>query len=159
MKPPFPSLTAEWHNDTYDAISPTNPTLSAKGKTVVVTGGSQGIGGEIARAYAEAGAAHVAILGRTQKTLDETKSTINEHSPNTKVTTHVADIADEEAVARAAMDLRGWDVLVLNAGTTAHPAPISETKLADWWRVYEVILLFPPFLIPCLLHVTLVVRE
>lgn len=48
------------------------------------------------------------------------------------------------------MGLRGWDILVLNAGTTADPAPISETKLADWWRVYEVDPPFPslPYLMP-----------
>lgn len=138
MKPPFPSLTAEWHDDTHHAISPTNPSVSAKGKTVVVTGGGSGIGRETAKAYAEAGAAHVAILGRTQKTLDETKSIINEQSPDTKVTTHVVDVADEEAVREAAKDLNGWEVLILNAGISAHPAPIADTTLADWWRVYEV---------------------
>lgn len=146
MKPPFPSLTAEWHNDTYDAISPTNPTVSAKGKTVVITGGGVGIGRETAKAYAEAGAAHVAILGRTQKTLDETKSIINQQSPDTKVTTHLADVADEEAVGRAAKDLKGWEILILNAGIMANPAPIAETTLADWWRVYEVC---HSFLIAC----------
>ncbi|KAL8895273.1 MAG: hypothetical protein Q9207_008235 [Kuettlingeria erythrocarpa] len=137
MKAPFPSLTAEWHTDTYDAISPTKPVVSAKGKTVVVTGGGAGIGREIAKAYAEAGAAQVAILGRTQKTLDETKSIINEQSPDTKVTIHVADVADEEAVGNAARDLKGWDILILNAGVLAKPSTIAETKLADWWRVYE----------------------
>ncbi|KAL8956246.1 MAG: hypothetical protein Q9193_006178 [Seirophora villosa] len=138
MKPPYPSLTAEWHNDTYDAISPTNPTVSAEGKTVVITGGgAPGIGCETAKAYAEAGAAHIAILGRTQKTLDETKSIINAQKPNTKVTTHVADVADEEAVGKAAMELTGWDILVLNSGILGHRSPITKTKLADWWRVYE----------------------
>ncbi|KAL8921430.1 MAG: hypothetical protein Q9208_005756 [Pyrenodesmia sp. 3 TL-2023] len=138
MQPPFPSLTAEWHNDTYHAISPTNPTVSAKGKTVVVTGGGAGIGREIAKAYAEAGAAHVALLDRNGKTLDEAKCIINEQSPDTKVTTHVLDVTDEEAVGKAAKDLNGWDILILNAGIVTHPAPINETKLADWWRVYEV---------------------
>ncbi len=138
MKAPFPSLTAEWHHDTYDAISPTNSVVSAKGKTVVVAGGGAGIGREIAKAYAEAGAAQVAILGRTQKTLDETKSIINEQSPDTKVTIHVADVADEEAVGNAARDLKGWDILILNAGILAKPGTIAESKLADWWRVYEV---------------------
>ncbi|KAL8650691.1 MAG: hypothetical protein Q9210_003684 [Variospora velana] len=137
MKAPLPSLTAEWHNNTYDAISPTNPAISAKGKTVVVTGGGAGIGRETAKAYAEAGAAHVAVLGRTQKTLDETRSIISEHSPDTEVTAHVVDVGDEEAVGKVAMDLRGWEVLILNAGILAHPGPIAETKLADWWRVYE----------------------
>ncbi|KAL8748535.1 MAG: hypothetical protein Q9184_007230, partial [Pyrenodesmia sp. 2 TL-2023] len=146
MKSPFPSLTAEWHNDTYDAISPTNPTVSANWKTVVITGGGVGIGRETAKAYAEAGAAHVAVLGRTQKTLDETKSIINDQSPDTKVTTHLADVADEDAVGKAAVELKGWDILILNAGILAYPAPITQTTLADWWRVHEVC---PSFLLAC----------
>ncbi|KAI4170498.1 MAG: hypothetical protein LQ346_008850, partial [Caloplaca aetnensis] len=139
MKAPFPSLTAEWHHDTYDAISPTNPTVSAaaEGKSVVVTGGGAGIGREIAKAYAEAGAAQVALLGRTQKSLDETKSIINKQSPDTQVTIHVADVADEVAVGNAARDLTGWEILILNAGVLAQPSTIVEAKLADWWRVYE----------------------
>lgn len=141
MIPPYPSLTAEWHNDTYDAISPSNPAVSAKERTVVITGAGAGIGREIAKAYAEAGAAHVAVLGRTQKTLDETKSIINQQSPDTQVTTHIADVADEEAVQKAATELKGWDVLILNAGVTARPTPIAEAKLADWWRVFEVCLI------------------
>lgn len=87
---------------------------------------------------AEAGAAHVAVLGRTQKTLDETRSIISEHGPGTEVTTDLVDVADEEAMGRVAMELKGWEILVLNAGILARPGPIAETKMVDWWRVYEV---------------------
>lgn len=38
MQPPMPSATATWHNDTYPAISPLRPELSAKGKTIVIIG-------------------------------------------------------------------------------------------------------------------------
>ncbi|KAL9010260.1 MAG: hypothetical protein Q9173_004792 [Seirophora scorigena] len=137
-------LEADDYNSTPEKAPETpdvlfNPTVSAEGKTVVITGGgAPGIGCETAKAYAEAGAAHVAILGRTQKTLDETKSIINEQSPNTKVTTHMADVADEEAVGKAAMKLKGWHILILNSGILGHRRPITETKLADWWRVYEL---------------------
>ena len=33
-----PSGIKTWHHDTYDAISPARPELSAAGKTVVITG-------------------------------------------------------------------------------------------------------------------------
>lgn len=38
MQPPLPSVTPTWHNDTYDAIAPSRPELSAEGKTVIVAG-------------------------------------------------------------------------------------------------------------------------
>ncbi|KAL8791175.1 MAG: hypothetical protein Q9195_006014 [Heterodermia aff. obscurata] len=137
MKAPFPSFTAEWHNDTYNAISPTNPSLSVKGKVIIVTGGGAGIGRETAKAYAEAGAAQVAILGRTQKTLLETKSIIEAQSPATKVTTHIVDVADEEAVGKTASEIGAWDVLILNAGVGSAPTTIEKSNLGYWWRAYE----------------------
>jgi hypothetical protein len=38
MQPPFPSPTAKWHNDTYEAIDASSSSLSQSGKTVVITG-------------------------------------------------------------------------------------------------------------------------
>lgn len=38
MKPPFPSATPTWHNDTYQSILPSRPELSVAGKTVVIAG-------------------------------------------------------------------------------------------------------------------------
>ena len=138
MKAPFPSFTSEWHNDTYSAIAPTNPSLSVKGKVIIITGGGAGIGRETARAYAEAGAAHVAILGRTQKTLSEAKSIIDAQSPATKVTTHAVDVADEETVGKTAKEIGDWDVLILNAGVGSAPTTIEKSNLGYWWRAYEV---------------------
>lgn len=140
MDPPpgFTSLTASWHNATYPSIAPDNPALSATGKTVIVTGGGRGLGAEMGRAFAEAGAAQVVLLGRTQSTLSKTKDAIEADFPKTKVSTHVADVADEEAVRKVAQAVGGWEVLVLNAGIAPTPAPIAETKISDWWRGFEV---------------------
>jgi NADP-dependent 3-hydroxy acid dehydrogenase YdfG len=43
---------------------------------VAITGGGSGIGASIARAFAEAGASGIAIIGRTEKTLQGTKALI-----------------------------------------------------------------------------------
>ena len=143
MKTPFPSLTNTYHQTSYDAISPTRPELSVANKTVIVTGGGRGIGSEIARAYAAAGASQVILIGRTPTTLSQTASKIEKEFPSVSVTTHTADVADEVAIGKAAERVGKWDVLILNAGLLAQPLPIEKSDIGDWWRVFEVRLSFP----------------
>ena len=137
MKPQFPSLTSEWHNNTYSDISPTRRELSAANKTIVVTGGGSGIGAETARSFAAAGAAHVAILGRTQEKLSQTKASISAEHQHSRVSTHVADVADESAMKAAAREIGKWDVLILNAGVQ-YPSNIEGADVSAWWKVLEV---------------------
>ena len=140
MKPPNnnPSFTAEWHNDTYPSIDPSKPALSAKGKTVIITGGGRGLGPEFAKAFAKADAAHIALLGRAQSNLEKSKEAIQGEFPSTKITTHVANVADEAAVKKAADEVGPWDVLILNAGLASRLAPIAEMGIDEWWSVFEV---------------------
>jgi len=137
MKPPFPAPVTEWHNDTYDAINPTRPELSQAGKVIVITGGGQGIGRETVDAYAQAGATDIHILGRTSGTLGETKKIVEEKYPKVKVTAHVADISDKDAVVKAAKAIGSWDVLVANAGYLPTPGLITE-HVDDWWKAFEI---------------------
>jgi NADPH:quinone reductase-like Zn-dependent oxidoreductase len=74
--PPMPSLTKTWHSAPYAAIDPTQPKLSAKGKTFVITGGATAIGAAIARAFAAAGASRIAIMSRTEKNLLAAKAVV-----------------------------------------------------------------------------------
>ena len=143
MKAPFPALTDTWHNTSYDAISPTRHELSVANKTAVVTGGGRGLGPEIAKAYAAAGASHIALIGRTMTTLTQAKGAIEKEFSSVSVTTHTADVADEAAIGKAAEVIGSWDVLILNAGLLAKPQSIEESNPADWWRVFEVGLGFP----------------
>ena len=53
--------------------------LSAAGRTVVITGGSQGLGLATATAYAQAGA-NVAILARRAEPLEQARASIAEVS-------------------------------------------------------------------------------
>ena len=139
MKLPFPSLTETWHNKSYDAISPTQHALSVAGKTVIVTGGGRGIGPEIAKAFAAAGASHVVLIGRTQATLSQTAEAIEKEFPSVSVSTHAGDIADEDAMEKAAAAVKKWDVLILNAGVLAtDPQPVARSKVEDWWGIFEV---------------------
>jgi NADP-dependent 3-hydroxy acid dehydrogenase YdfG len=137
MKPPFPAPVAEWHNDTYETINPKRPELSQAGKVIVISGAGQGIGREIVIAFAQAGATTFHILGRTQKTLEETKKIVEEKYPKAKVTVHVADISDKDPVEQVAKKIGEWDVLVANAGYLPTPGLIGENP-EDWWRAFEV---------------------
>lgn len=144
MKVPCPSLTETYHQTSYDAISPTRHELSVANKTVVVTGGGRGLGPEIARAYAAAGASHIVLLGRTQTTLFTTAGLIEKEFATVLVSTHTVDIADEVAIGKTAAMVGKWDVLILNAGVIAEAHSVGESDPADWWRVFEVRVLPPP---------------
>jgi len=137
MKPPYPAPVDEWHVDTYDAIDPTRPELSQAGKVIVITGAGQGIGRETVDAYAQAGATTFHILGRTQRTLEETKNIIEKKYHNVQVTVHVADISDKNAVEKAAKSIGTWDVLAANAGYLPEPTLITENP-EDWWKAFEI---------------------
>jgi 3-oxoacyl-[acyl-carrier protein] reductase len=90
--------------------------LNLRGKRVVVTGGSKGIGRSIALGFAAAGAA-VSICARGRAALDSTSAEIAAHG----VKAHAAecDLADKQAIAlyigAAADGLGGIDILVNNA--------------------------------------------
>ena len=146
---PFPSFTKTWYRNTYSSISPTAPQQSALGKTVIITGGGSGIGASTARAFAQAGAKRIAILGRTENKLLETKRNIEasqkDHEDSTKIRTFTVDVFDQAAVdafyadfdsqLRADGESEGLkvDVLVLNAGYCDMNQPITGTMDVDAW--------------------------
>ncbi|KAF4974868.1 hypothetical protein FDECE_18623, partial [Fusarium decemcellulare] len=109
------------HRTTYPAISPLRPELSTKGKNAIITGGGSGIGSSIAKSFAASGVSDLALLGRTEKTLLETKAEIAKLNPETKVWTYRVDINNEESTTAAvqsfAKSTKGTiDIVVANAG-------------------------------------------
>jgi NAD(P)-dependent dehydrogenase (short-subunit alcohol dehydrogenase family) len=144
MTPPFPSVTATWHNITYPAISPTQPHLSVAGKAVLITGGGRGIGAETARSFAAAGASLIGLTGRTSSPLESTKSAIEAEFPDTKVLVTVADVTDEAAMESAFSALsqanhgKGVDICIHNAGYLPNPNPIIKADTSDWWAGFTI---------------------
>ncbi|KAI7970109.1 hypothetical protein EIK77_001499 [Talaromyces pinophilus] len=138
--PPFPSLTKIWHTATYPAISPSKPSLSAAGKTVLVTGGGGGIGAGIARAFAVAGSTQIAILGRRQEVLAPTAKELENSFKDLKVLTCAADVSKKDQVDAAfdlvAKEFGPIDVFVDNAGYMT-TEPVTEMDSDGAWAVFE----------------------
>jgi NAD(P)-dependent dehydrogenase (short-subunit alcohol dehydrogenase family) len=87
--------------------------MSFKGKTVLVTGGTSGIGRAAAEKFAAAGA-DVVISGRDEAKGRETASQIESGGGSVRFV--AADLADPEATLRLAQAAGDVDVLVNNAG-------------------------------------------
>lgn len=126
---PFPSPTSTWHTESYPAISPTRPELSAKGKTVLVTGGGTGIGAETAMSFAVAGASRIALLGRRKQPLLETKASIAEKFANIEVFVASTDVTDKSQVDTAFASFAGSakiDILVSGAAMIGPHDPVRD---------------------------------
>ncbi|CZR59830.1 related to peroxisomal short-chain alcohol dehydrogenase [Phialocephala subalpina] len=140
--PGLPTYTKLWHKKSCPTISPTRPENSAKGKVVIITGGGTGIGAAIAKAFAEAGAKAIAIVGRRENHLKTSATTISSISSSTKVEYALADITDKK-VLKAAFEkfehsLGKIDVLVSNAGYLTDIVPIKNSDDEDWWKSFEI---------------------
>ncbi|KAF2192758.1 NAD(P)-binding protein [Zopfia rhizophila CBS 207.26] len=93
-----PSFVKTVHSKPYPAIDPTQPSLSAAGKTILITGGATGIGNAIARNFAAANASTIILLARRASTLETASAALSIAYPSTQVLTYSVDIADEYGV-------------------------------------------------------------
>lgn len=85
---------------------------------MVITGGGTGIGAETARSFAEAGASRIALLGRREQPLLDTKASIAERFPQVEVWVSSTDVTKKLEVDKTFEKFTGdWriDVLVSNA--------------------------------------------
>ena len=107
-------------------------TQSLQGRSVLVTGGSKGIGKGIARVFAEAGA-KVAILARH---LDQAEAAARDIG-GIGVTGDVTSLASLEAAMKIAAEKHGGlDVLCANAGIFP-PAKLEEMTGEQWDEVVD----------------------
>lgn len=108
------------------------------GKTAIVTGGSRGIGKEMAEGLAEAGA-NLVLCARRQEWLDETVNEFQEREY--PVAGKVCDVAkpnDVQAVVDAAVERFGSvDILINNAGISWGAMP-EDMPLDKWQKVLDV---------------------
>ncbi|KAI0263520.1 NAD-P-binding protein [Gloeopeniophorella convolvens] len=137
-------LPVTHHNDVYPAIDPKQAYAdqSYKGKVVLVTGASRGIGQETALQYARAGAS-VAITARTAESLNETKAVIASAVPDAKVLALAVDVRDVESTEAAVQQLLEHfgklDVLIANAGAiSVLGKSLTKKDPKAWWNSFEV---------------------
>lgn len=96
-----------------------------------------GIGRATAVAFAEAGAAQLVLLGRTEATLQETAKLVSEVGQPT-ISVHSADLTKAKSLEDVAAAVGEWNVLVLSSAYVATPSSLLETDVDDWWQSFEV---------------------
>ena len=100
--------------------------LGLKGKAVLITGGSKGIGLACARSFLGEGA-RVHLAARDRGRLEQARAELKG-----EVTLHPTDLRDAAALKRLAADCAGVDILVNNAGDI--PGGTLEALDEQRWR-------------------------
>ncbi|KAJ5176204.1 uncharacterized protein N7482_002081 [Penicillium canariense] len=109
MAAPFPSPTSTWHS-------------TARGS---------GIGAETARYFAEAGASRIALLGRREQPLLDTKASIERRFPRVEVFVESMDVTNKSQVDAAFANFVGGGrlhVLVSNAAMIGPQDPVQDVE-------------------------------
>jgi NADP-dependent 3-hydroxy acid dehydrogenase YdfG len=102
------------------------------------TSQGSGVGQATALSFAQAGAKHVVLVGRTEATLKQTSDAIKNASSKVDTSIFAASVADEDAVQNIAKKVGAWDVLILNAAHLSPPDTVLNIPLKDFWTSYEV---------------------
>ena len=109
------------------------------GKRLFITGGSRGLGREMALAIADAGA-DVVLTGRDPESLERTAAEIR--GLGRQAWTLRADLADplacETVCARALAEHGPLDILINNLGGRRDPTPTEDMPLAQWRALIDL---------------------
>jgi NAD(P)-dependent dehydrogenase (short-subunit alcohol dehydrogenase family) len=105
--------------------------LGLKGKSVLITGGSKGIGLAAARAFAAEGC-RIRLAARDRARLDQAKAALGGN-----VSVHAVDLRDGAALRQLARDCADVDILVNNAGDIPG-GTVATIDDAMWRHAWEL---------------------
>src|ERR1700729_3901891 len=113
----------------------TNMDLGLNGKTVLVTGASQGIGEGVARGFAAEGC-HLHLVARSAERLGAIKAEI-EKSQGVRVVVHALDLTAPGAIDPLVEAVGDIDILVNNAGVIPSGSlwDVDEAKWRAGWEL------------------------
>jgi len=114
--------------------------FSLKGKRVLVTGGSRGIGRTIAEGFALSGADKIAICARKEESLAEAKDAITKKGAD--VLTIPAHLGKVEEIDRmfetVTKEFGGLDILVNNMGMNIFTPSVVDADEALWDKIMDL---------------------
>ena len=116
-----------------------------KEKTIIITGGSEGVGAATARKFADAGA-NLVLVARSKKNLD---LIAEELRPKTSVKTVAMDVSDTDACTnlfkKAEFEFGNVHVLINNAGYHSR-GPVENVAIEELGQMIDVNLRAPVIL-------------
>ncbi|KAL6912775.1 hypothetical protein FSST1_010535 [Fusarium sambucinum] len=137
-----PRLVPTIHKAPPPNLSPSSPALNQSGRTILITGGSAGIGFAIARSYAAASASRIILIGRREETIKQASLKLTQEYPSVTIIPRVCDVAKTDQTDKLWSSLDddsiSVDVLVLNAALFGQQQqPLLDTELDATWSLYE----------------------
>jgi len=123
-----------------DAVQGRKLSDAVEGKTVLITGGSSGIGEAAAKKISEAGGT-VVLVARTLENLEKVADEVRASGGNAHV--YPCDLSDTDAIATMAdkvlEDLGGVDILINNAGRSIRRSlELSYDRIHDYQRTIQL---------------------
>jgi gluconate 5-dehydrogenase len=109
------------------------------GKRLFITGGSRGLGREMALAIADVGA-DVVLVGRDRASLEQTAAEIRKLGRTANTLPGDVGVPSEcEQICRQALDQFGpFDILINNVGGRRINVPVEEQTLDQWRQILDI---------------------
>lgn len=148
------NVTETVHAGPYDAISPTRPELNQAGKNILITGGGTGVGLAIAKAFVQASASTVIIVGRRADVLETARKTLEDDAKSdateTKIIAKACDVSkniEVDALWKYLEDEKiTIDVFVANAAVFQEAGTMMNLGSERIWEMMEINMKAPMYL-------------